>query len=145
MGLKLYIFVIFQFLTMFNTIVGAGAALRYGTDSLTKRCGSGSATLVSRHENLLGFKDLCKELTKKCLLAVSLRWRYPAGYMQFWSVSYNDNPVLKLQLLQEMSQVICFQCSPPKLRQSCLNCNQLTCSVAPRSESTGHTVNNYRY
>jgi hypothetical protein len=36
MGYKLLHFVIFQFLTMFDTIVGAGAATRYGSDQMMR-------------------------------------------------------------------------------------------------------------
>jgi hypothetical protein len=38
--------VIFQFITMFNTIVGAGAASRYSSDQMIR---SGSATLGRLH------------------------------------------------------------------------------------------------
>jgi hypothetical protein len=49
------------------------------------------------------------------VLAVSLSWKYPEDFMQFCLANYKDDPGMKLQLVQIMSQLVCFKCSPFKV------------------------------
>jgi hypothetical protein len=37
-------------------------------------------------------------------------------YMDFWSMNYNDECADKVMLMKKMSQLLCFKCSPPKVK-----------------------------
>ena len=68
--------------------------------------------IISRHEELLPFENLCWELGERCVSAVKKELKSADDCAKFWLTDYKDDTLTKLALMQKIG--MCVKCSPPK-------------------------------